>query len=114
MIDLRHLNRGVARDLAVLYTSVPYVDTSANVAARRVAARRKVVDVVSNDMSSRLATDPSSDALWAEYLDHRVEVRCRIASTRWPAVTKFCQKGLQQIDAARKCRRAPIVPSTAG
>ena len=69
VVDLRRLNHRVARDLAVLYTAIPYVDTSANVAARRVFARQRIVDVISNDMSSRLTTDPSSEAIWTEFVD---------------------------------------------
>ena len=96
VIDLSTLNRGVARDLAVLYTSVPYVDTSANVAARRISARGRIVDVISNNMTKRLATDPSSEALWAEYLDRRIEVVAHPSDTWWPGVTEFCRKGFSQ------------------
>ena len=78
----------MARDLAVLYTAVPYVDTSATVAARRVLARQRIVDVISNDMSSRLAHRPVSEAIWTEFVDRRIEVDARPADIWWPGVTR--------------------------
>lgn len=96
-VDFQILNRGIARDLAVLYTSVPYVDTSANVAARRVADRQVVLDIISNRMSKRLKTDSTSEALWAEFIDERFEVDAHLSETWWPGVTEFCRKGLAAI-----------------
>ncbi len=97
LIDLGALNRDVARDLAVLYISVPYADTSANVAARRIHDRGQVVDVIANDMSSRCAVDDSSHALWAEYLDRRIEVSGYPSDTWWPGVSQFCRRGMRAI-----------------
>ncbi len=104
VLDLRRLNHRVARDLAVVYTAVPYVDTSANVAARRVLARQRIVDVVSNDMGGRLSTDPSSDAIWAEFVDRRVVLDARPADIWWPGVTEFCHKGLAEITALERAK----------
>jgi hypothetical protein len=97
VISLDVLNRDVARDLAVLYTAVPYADTSANIAARRISARGQIVDVISDQMSKRLATDPSSEALWAEFVDRRVEVVAHPSDTWWPGVTEFCRKRFSEI-----------------
>ena len=104
VVDLRCLNRRVARDLAVLYTAIPYVDTSANVAARRVFARQRIVDVIANDMSSRLTTDPSSEAIWTEFVDFRIELDARPADIWWPGVSEFCHKGLAQITALERSK----------
>lgn len=104
VIDLRRLNHRVARDLAVIYTAAPHVDTSANVAARRVLTRARIVDVVSNDMSSRLAVDPSSDQIWAEFVDRRIVVDARPADIWWPGVTEFCHKGMAEIIKAERSK----------
>lgn len=99
VVELRTLNDRVARDLAVLYTAAPFVDTSANVAARRVLRRRRIVDVITNDMSSRLASDPLSEAIWAEFLDRQVVLHAHPSDMWWPGVTEFCRLGLAQIAA---------------
>jgi len=104
VIDLRQLNHRVARDLAVLYTAPPHVDTSANVAARRVLTRKRIVDVVSTDMSGRLTTDPSSDTIWAEYVDRQIVLDARPADIWWPGVAEFCHKGLAAIDAQERSK----------
>ena len=104
VVDLRRLNHRVARDLAVLYTAVPYVDTSATVAARRVFARQRIVDVIANDMSTRLTTDASSEAIWKEFVDIRIELDARPADIWWPGVSEFCHKGLAQITALERSK----------
>ena len=107
VVDLRRLNNRAARDLAVIYTAAPYVDTPANVAARRVLARGRVVDVVSNDMSGRLAIDPSSDIIWVAIVDRRLELDARPADISWPGVSEFCHKGMAQITALEWSKGLP-------
>ena len=103
-VDLRRLNDGVACDLAVLYLAVPYVDTSANVAARRILVRERLVDVVSCDMSSDRAVDASADQIWAEFVDRRVEVAAKPHYIWWPGVTEFCRKALPRIEALERAK----------
>lgn len=96
-ISLAQLNRGVARDLAILYTAVPYVDTSANVAARRVLVSERLVDVLSSDMSARLRQDLSSEMIWAEFVDQRYQTETAPADIWWPGILDFCRKGMARI-----------------
>lgn len=97
VVELSRLNRGVARDLAILYTAVPYVDTSANVAARRIRAAGTVVDVLSADMSRDLTVDESAGLVWAEFVDQSVQTETVPATIWWPGINSFCRHGLHRI-----------------
>ncbi len=70
-IPWRRLNAGIARDLGILYSFLPYADTSALVAARRIRDRGVVVDVVSNKMGADKPTDWSAGVIARENLEHR-------------------------------------------
>jgi hypothetical protein len=92
------LNRGVARDLAILQHAVPVVDTSANVAARRVREAGTVVDVLTTQRGDEHRIDQSSDLVWSEYVD-----QVRTAPTQpvwfwWPGVTAFARKGVELLE----------------
>ena len=103
-VRLPQLNRGVARDLAVLYRAVPFVDTSANVAARRIRSFERIVDVVSCDMGSQLGSDPSAELIWQEFVDQKVYLDSRPADIWWPGIAEFCHKGLAQIRSWEKSK----------
>ena len=92
------LNRGVAHDLAILQYAVPVVDTSANVAARRVREAGTVVDVLTTQRDAEHRIDQSSDLVWSEYVD-----QVRTAPTQpvwlwWPGVTAFARKGVELLE----------------
>ncbi|MGH8963175.1 MAG: hypothetical protein ACRDWT_18625 [Jatrophihabitantaceae bacterium] len=92
------LNEGVAQDLAILYIALPYADTSALVAARRIRTAEVLRDVVSSDMSDRFSTDPHGEVIWREFVDQEFETRTKPQSAWWPGVIEFCRQGMEQID----------------
>jgi len=59
----RAINRGLARDLALLYLFPPRLDTSALVAARRLRERGLVTDVISQNLEGLRSHDSSSLAV---------------------------------------------------
>ena len=93
------LNRHLARDLAVLYASAPYADTSALVSARRIRSRAVVVDVVSHSLEGKRGIDPSADRVAGEYLARRHEVAGPPGDFDWEAIGRFCEEGLRAVDA---------------
>lgn len=99
-VPMHLMNAGLARDLAVLYVALPFADTSALVAARRIRERGVVVDVVSNNMSKLKKKDFTAEPVWAEYVDTVTELRAYPVSAWWPAVLDFCRKALAAVEAA--------------
>ena len=97
-VDFGRLNRGLARDLAILYVAPPYVDTSALVAARRVREAAVLTDVLASDMSLTRATDPSSHVVWEQFVDSLVETKTRPTADYWPDLLPFCRQGLARIE----------------
>ena len=93
------LNGHVARDLAVLYASAPYADTSALVSARRIRARAVVVDVVSHSLEGKRGIDPSADRVAGEYLARRHEVGGPPGEFDWEPIGRFCEEGLRVVEA---------------
>lgn len=92
------INAGLARELAVLYVAPPYSDTSGTVAARRVAAARSVVDVVSCRFAGKKAVDPTTSQVWAPYVDRRFETPTQPVSAWWPGMVEYCRTGMRTIE----------------
>lgn len=92
------LNRGVARDLAILQYAVPVVDTSANVAARRIRAAGTVVDVLTTQRDDEHVVDQSSDLVWSEYVDQVRTVPTKPVWFWWPGVTAFARRGVELLE----------------
>ena len=91
------VNRGRARDLALLYLFSPFLDTSALVAARRLRERGRVTDVVSQDVSNLRRTDPSSSKIAAEVLDEvRVLPGTRPVAT-WSSIVTYAEESLAEV-----------------
>ncbi len=105
--DYERLNRGVARDLAILYAALPFADTSANIAARRVRAAGRLVDVVSADLSGRRPVDHSAAALWAEWLGelHQIPGPATMDG-EWGPTAQFCTRGLLVVEGAERAKGA--------
>ncbi|HET9873256.1 MAG TPA: glycosyltransferase [Propionibacteriaceae bacterium] len=93
------LNRGVARHLAILYVALPYADTSALVAARRIREAQVLVDVLSSDMSSLRGRDEQAWVIWQEFVDQVSETATAPTPAWWPGINAFCHAGLEQIEA---------------
>jgi len=97
-LPFEQVNKGVARDLAILYIALPYADTSALVAARRIRRAEVLRDVLSSDMSSTFGKDESAQAIWHEFVDDHAETATRPCSAWWPGILDYCRKGMRQIE----------------
>lgn len=95
------LNRQLARTLVVSYCFVPYVDTSAIVAAKRIHDARRIVDVVYNTMDSVRDTDAETARISAEFIDQALPVRSPSSFGNWGAVRDFCLKGMALVQSRR-------------
>lgn len=93
----RRLNRGRARDLAVLYCFTPYLDTSALVAARRLHVRGVVTDVVSQQLDGLRRVDESSERVAREYLDETRVLPGEPRVAEWPATRTFVEGVLAEV-----------------
>ncbi|MBW9214103.1 glycosyltransferase [Mumia sp. zg.B53] len=96
-IPWRRLNDGLARDLAILYSFLPYADTSALVAARRIRDRGIVVDVVSNTMGADKPIDWAAGVIAREQLDQTFEVDARTAAFEWGPLKAFTRRALAKV-----------------
>ncbi|QFG70028.1 glycosyltransferase family 4 protein [Ornithinimicrobium pratense] len=85
-----------ATDLVLSYCFPPYVDTAAIVAAKRVRAMGRPVDVIQNQMAPERAVDEGL----ASIADHLVVRRNAIDSatyfSAWKSIVRWCELGLQQ------------------
>ena len=89
LMPWKQVNRGLARDLAVLYCFPPYLDTSGLVAARRLRERGLVTDVVSNDISRFRRLDQSSTKVASEVLGRTKVLGAAPSFGHWDSVTEF-------------------------
>jgi len=112
------LNRGVARDLAILQYAAPVVDTSANVAARRVRDAGIVVDVLTTQRGDDNRVDRSSELVWSEYVDQVRTVPTKPVWSWWPGVAAYARQGIQLLERQGRAgrytsvysRSAPVAP----
>ncbi|WP_131106308.1 hypothetical protein [Ornithinimicrobium sufpigmenti] len=85
-----------ATDLVLSYCFPPYVDTAAIVAAKRVRAMGRPVDVIQNQMAPQRAVDEGL----ATIADHLVVRRNAVDSatyfSSWKSIVRWCELGLQQ------------------
>ncbi len=91
------VNRGRARDLAVLHNFVPFIDTSGLVAARRLREWGVVTDVVSQDLSSRARRDDAGMRIPAEVLDEARILPGKRHDHRWSSVVAFTAAVLREV-----------------
>jgi hypothetical protein len=85
------LNRGLARDLAILHNFVPFLDTSGLVAARRLREWGIVRDVVSQDLSHRARVDDDAVRICADVLDQARILPGKRLDHRWRASVRFTE-----------------------
>lgn len=88
------LNRDRARDLAIVYCFAPFSDTSAAVASKAIAERCRIVDVITNDMSSVRRLDPAVSALADRWIASRTVIDARPSFAGWEPLSEFAQKAL--------------------
>lgn len=91
------VNHGRARDLAVLYNFVPFIDTSGLVAARRLREWGVVTDVISQDISSTARIDEAGGAIAADVLDEARMIPGKRQVQRWSSVTGFVGDVLTEV-----------------
>ncbi|MFF2621992.1 glycosyltransferase [Oerskovia jenensis] len=92
------LHRGTARHLAIAYCFAPYSDTSAVVAAKAIAERARVVDVITCRMDSVRSTDPAISALADRWIASRTVIDARPAFADWGLIAEFGEKALKQAE----------------
>lgn len=90
------INDGKARHLAFSYCFLPYADTSAVVAAKALAERKKIVDVISADMSKHRSKDDSLRFLCSRWLDKTIEIPVAPSFADWKLNVEFAQKAVEQ------------------
>jgi glycosyltransferase involved in cell wall biosynthesis len=98
VVSRRDVQHDVARDLAVLYVFMPYADTSARVATRRLRTHGVVVDVVSNDMQHQRAIDPSTIDVADDFVGRHLAVPIPPTVFGWRNLQAFCVRGYRQVE----------------
>ncbi|MBM7790571.1 glycosyltransferase [Tenggerimyces flavus] len=93
------VNRGLARSLAISYCFVPYNDTSAIVMAKRVRARRDLVDVVFNTMDQTREIDPSMRRISSPFVEDEIPIATPTRWSSWPRIDEFRLEGMRRIEA---------------
>lgn len=93
------VNRGLARSLAISYCFVPYNDTSAIVMAKRVRARRDLVDVVFNTMDQSREIDPSMRRISSPFVEDEIAIATPTRWSSWPRIDEFRLEGMRRISA---------------
>ena len=92
------LNAGLARDLAILYTALPYRDTSAIVAARRLRQRHNVIDVLSCNLHPLRSLEPVNERTWADILDQHYVTPTTPSWSGVGHISNYCVLGLEKIN----------------
>lgn len=101
------LTRNRSRDLAVLVAFPPFVDVSAIVAARRIWAEQRIVDVVTMDLSDARPVDPDLELLVAGLVDHRwVVTGGPVRYSSWNSVRRFVNAGIEPVQREIELRGA--------
>lgn len=85
-----------ATDLVVAYAFAPHVDTAAVVAAKRVRAAGRPVDVLQNDMTSLRGVDPALDQIAGHLVRRRAVLDTPTLFSSWRGVHTFVTAGLAQ------------------
>ncbi|GAB3296449.1 glycosyltransferase [Epidermidibacterium keratini] len=92
-------NSNSAKDLVFAYCFSPFSDTSAVVAAKAIAQRAKVVDVVSNDMSGIRRVDPAVASLAERWIDHLDVLDAPPSFSGWEAISSFATKAVARAES---------------
>lgn len=83
-----------ARDLAFVYCFAPFSDTSAVVAAKALAERGRITDVITNDMSKVRHRDHAVSALADRWVADREIIQSPPSFAGWEPISDFAQKAL--------------------
>ena len=96
------VNRGLAKDLVISYCFPPFADTSAVVAAKVVAQRQKIVDVLCNDITAVRKKDRSLGVLAGAYIDETHVLHAPPSFSDWKANVAFATQVASTVDDAVK------------
>lgn len=96
-VSWRALN-GEAEDLAILYAFLPFADTSALVASRRLRVRGDVVDVLSNNLDAIRGRDAANWRLVERVLSRHEEVGAPASAFNWAAIRAFSKRGMKVVE----------------
>lgn len=97
-VPFAEVNRGIARDVAILYAAPPYSDTSGIVAARRVRDRKLPVDVISASLAESNEQDEGLREIWQPYVDQHYETPTRPVWIWGPGLAEFCTLALNRLE----------------
>jgi glycosyltransferase involved in cell wall biosynthesis len=92
------LNKGRAQMLVVSYCFPPYIDTSANVMAKRIRNENKIVDVIYNDMSAVRKVDDRINGLVDDLIDQRIIINTPSSFSGWEAIKSFVDTAFGQVN----------------
>ncbi|GAA4030893.1 hypothetical protein GCM10023063_11840 [Arthrobacter methylotrophus] len=92
------INDGYAKDLAISYCFSPFADTSAVIAAKTIAERSKIVDVISNDMSAVRKLDSNIETIAARFIDKMFVVDAPVSFAGWDQISEFVSRGIAVAD----------------
>lgn len=98
-LDWQPLRTQKPRRLVVSYCFPPFSDTSATVAAKTIAAKGELVDVISANMSRVRAEDSSTLLIADPYVVRHEQVNVDPSFAAWPLIGAFARKAAQQARA---------------
>ncbi len=96
------INRGQANKLIISYCFPPYIDTSANVMAKRIRNSGEVVDVVYNEMDRVREKDDNTNILVEDLIEERIEISSYSSFSSWKPINDFCEEGLRKISSEKQ------------
>ncbi|MGI8315801.1 glycosyltransferase [Halobacillus mangrovi] len=96
------INRGLAKKLVISYCFPPYVDTAANVMAKRIRNMDEVVDVVYNKMDKVRKRDDNVSHLVNDLIEERIEIPSYPSFSNWKAINHFSDLASKKINAEKK------------
>lgn len=96
-------------DLAICYNFVPYSDTGANVAAKRMRDSARVYDVITHSMSNVRGSEPKNRFISDPYVAKTFEIQGGASFANGNGVLSFVERGLsaytELLSAGRKYTR---------
>jgi len=87
-----------AKKLVISYNFSPFVDTSANVMAKRIREKNEVIDVIQNDMSNLRSVDDEIHILTDSLIENQIIIDSRAYFGSWPYIKDFYKKGMVEIN----------------
>ena len=88
--------------LVIAYNFLPYSDTGAMVAAKRIRADGRPVDVVTHNMDSIRSKDSTHMALGQPYVQFVCSVEGTATFASYAGISDFCTRGAGAVEAWRK------------